>query len=141
MPELSRRLDHFGRIAQGSSRIVRVFPGIVQGLHRIPPGPCRQAGPSVTLSGETPRNAGKEPEIGKARLEPITIEGGKGTVELRPDGVIHLIWKPRVSIDVAGSRAAMATVTKVCLGLEHPMLVDMRRRMSGAVKCSPSPST
>ena len=40
------------------------------------------------------------------RLRRIAIEGGKGTVELRADGVIHLIWTPNVRIDVADARAA-----------------------------------
>jgi hypothetical protein len=53
------------------------------------------------------------------------IQGGKGTVELRADGVIHLVWKPKVTIEVTDSRAAMDTVNEISNGSEHPMLVDM----------------
>lgn len=53
------------------------------------------------------------------------IEGGKATVELKADGVIHLVWKPKVVIEEADSRAAMAAVNEVCSGSEFPMLVDM----------------
>ena len=53
------------------------------------------------------------------------IQGGKGTLELRADGVLHLVWKPGVTIEVADSRAAMDTVNEISNGSEHPMLVDM----------------
>jgi hypothetical protein len=55
----------------------------------------------------------------------IAIEGGKGSVELRADGIIHLIWTPNARIDVVDAQAAMAMVNAVCNGVEHPMLVDM----------------
>lgn len=57
--------------------------------------------------------------------DPVTITGGKGTVELRTDGVIHVIWKPEGTIDAADALAALAAVNEVCQGSEHPMLVDM----------------
>jgi hypothetical protein len=57
--------------------------------------------------------------------EPIIIQGGKGSVELRTDGVVHLIWKPQGTIEAADARAAVAAVNEVCQGSEHPMLVDM----------------
>ena len=59
------------------------------------------------------------------RMPRIPIEGGKGTVGLRGDGVVHLIWTPNARIDVADARAAMAMVNEVCDGVGHPMLVDM----------------
>lgn len=59
------------------------------------------------------------------RVGRIAIEGGKGSVELRADGVIHLLWTPHVKIDVVDARAAMAMVNEVCNGVEYPMLVDM----------------
>ena len=55
----------------------------------------------------------------------IAIEGGKGSVELGADGVIHLDWTPKVRIDVVDAQAAMAMVNEVCNGVEYPMLVDM----------------
>lgn len=58
-------------------------------------------------------------------MEPITVEGGKGTLELRGDGVIHLVWKPKVQIEAADAQAAMAAVNEVSNGMEYPMLVDM----------------
>lgn len=53
------------------------------------------------------------------------IDGGKGTVELRADGVIHLIWTPHARIEVVDAQAAMATVNDVSNATHHPMLVDM----------------
>lgn len=53
------------------------------------------------------------------------VEGGKGTVELQADGVIHLIWKPKVSIEAEDAHAAMAAVNEIAGGSEHPMLVEM----------------
>ena len=53
------------------------------------------------------------------------IEGGKGTVELRSDGVVHLIWNHDVAIEEADAKAAMARVNEICGDSEHPMLVDM----------------
>jgi len=58
-------------------------------------------------------------------LEPITVEGGKGTVELEPSGIIHLTWKTSVKIEAVDAQAAMAAVNVVADGNEHPMLVDM----------------
>ena len=58
-------------------------------------------------------------------MEPITVEGGKGTVELKADGIFHLVWKERVHIDAADAHAAMAAVNEAGKGSEYPMLVDM----------------
>lgn len=57
--------------------------------------------------------------------DPVEVDGGKGTVQLRADGIIHLIWNPSVHIEAHDARAAMAAVNKVASGLEYPMLVDM----------------
>jgi hypothetical protein len=75
---------------------------------------CRQAltwGPELLTGGDG--------------VEPIVIDGGKGTVVLGSDGVIHLVWKSNVSIDRRDSEAAMATVNEISGGSEYPMLVDM----------------
>lgn len=58
-------------------------------------------------------------------MEPVMVDGGKGTVELRSDGVIHLIWEPQVRIEQQDAQAAMAAVNAVAGGKTHPMLVDM----------------
>ncbi|WP_247048734.1 DUF7793 family protein [Arthrobacter rhizosphaerae] len=58
-------------------------------------------------------------------MEPIAIQSGKGTVELRADGVIHLVWKPRIVLEAADAHAAMAKVNEVANDSENPMLVDM----------------
>ncbi|WP_309476719.1 hypothetical protein [Arthrobacter sp. ISL-95] len=44
--------------------------------------------------------------------EPVEVDGGKGTVRLRSDGIIHLIWNPKVRIEAHDARAAMAAVTR-----------------------------
>lgn len=58
-------------------------------------------------------------------MEPIVIEGGKGTVELENNEVIQLRWKPKVRIEAADARAAMAAVNTIAQESEYPMLVDM----------------
>lgn len=57
-------------------------------------------------------------------MEAITVKGGKGTVELGADGIIHLVWNARVNIEAVDAHAAMAAVV-VGYGSEYPMLVDM----------------
>lgn len=58
-------------------------------------------------------------------MEPVIVEGGKGTVELRSDGIIHLIWEPKVRIELQDARAAMAAVNRIAGDSTYPMLVDM----------------
>ena len=58
-------------------------------------------------------------------MGPIAVKGGKGTVELKTDGIIHLVWKASVSIKVGDAEAAMAAVNEASKGSEYPMLVDM----------------
>ncbi|MDJ0459660.1 STAS/SEC14 domain-containing protein [Arthrobacter sp. NQ7] len=53
------------------------------------------------------------------------VEGGKGAVELQADGVIHLTWKPNVSIEAQDAHAAMAAVNEIAEGSEYPKLVEM----------------
>jgi hypothetical protein len=55
----------------------------------------------------------------------VEVDGGKGAVQLRSDGIIHLIWNPSVRIEAQDARAAMVAVNKVAGELEYPMLVDM----------------
>lgn len=63
--------------------------------------------------------------LGAESVEPTMVEGGKGTAALQNDGIIHLLWKPRVRIEAADAQAAMAAVNAVANGSEYPMLVDM----------------
>ncbi|MDF2051416.1 STAS/SEC14 domain-containing protein [Arthrobacter sp. Cr_A7] len=58
-------------------------------------------------------------------MEPIVIEGGKGTIELGADGIIHLSWRPGIILDSDDVHAGMATLNEICGGSEYPMLVDM----------------
>lgn len=58
-------------------------------------------------------------------MEPVVVDGGKGTVELRSDGLIHLIWEPRVRIEQEDAKAAMAAVNEIAGEITYPMLVDM----------------
>lgn len=64
--------------------------------------------------------------MGERRTEdPIHVDGGKGFVQLGSDGIIHLIWNPRVRIEAQDARAAMEAVNTAASGSEYPMLVDM----------------
>lgn len=58
-------------------------------------------------------------------MEPVIVDGGKGTVELRPDGIIHLVWEPQVRIEKEDAQAAMAAVNRIAGDGTYPMLVDM----------------
>jgi hypothetical protein len=58
-------------------------------------------------------------------LEPLVVDGGKGTVDLRSDGIIHLIWEPQVRIEIQDAEAAMAAVNRIAGDSTYPMLVDM----------------
>ncbi|TQJ68728.1 hypothetical protein FBY31_2841 [Arthrobacter sp. SLBN-100] len=58
-------------------------------------------------------------------MEPIAVDGGKGTVELGADGIIHLVWQPGIVLEGDDVHAAMARVDEISEGSEYPMLVDM----------------
>jgi hypothetical protein len=63
--------------------------------------------------------------LGEQAMEPITVDGGKGTLELGAGGIVHLVWKPGIVLDGDDVHAAMATLHEITGGSEHPMLVDM----------------
>jgi hypothetical protein len=58
-------------------------------------------------------------------MEHTDVEGGKGTVALLEDGIIHLIWNPKVKIEEEDAVAATAAVNTLAAGAEYPLLVDM----------------
>lgn len=62
---------------------------------------------------------------GLCRVKHTAIEGGKAILEVREDGVIHLIWQPKARVGVADVKAAMSTINDVCAGSPHPRLVEM----------------
>ncbi|MGX1163114.1 hypothetical protein RKD54_004023 [Pseudarthrobacter sp. SLBN-100] len=63
--------------------------------------------------------------MGEQKVEPIAVDGGKGTVELGADGIIHLVWQPGIVLEGDDVHAAMARVDEISEGSEYPMLVDM----------------
>jgi hypothetical protein len=70
--------------------------------------------------------SGSIPTMGEREIEePVVVDGGKGAVQLRSNGIIHLTWNPKVRIEVQDAHAAMAAVNEVAGGIEYPMLVDM----------------
>ncbi|MHA7167358.1 DUF7793 family protein [Arthrobacter bambusae] len=46
-------------------------------------------------------------------------------LELRTDGVVHMIWKPKGTIEASHALAAMAAVDDACRGSQYPLLVDI----------------
>lgn len=58
-------------------------------------------------------------------MDPLTVEGGKATLELRADGILNLKWVAGVRIEADDAHAAMRAVNELCGDSEHPMLVDM----------------
>lgn len=53
------------------------------------------------------------------------IEGGKATLELLPDGTLHLAWDRDCTITKADAEHAMCAVNLLAEAHGHPMLVDM----------------
>jgi hypothetical protein len=68
-----------------------------------------------------------EPENGiwGDSMERIEVNGGKATVALREDGIIHIVWNSTVKIEAVDATAAMAAANELTGGREHPLLVDM----------------
>lgn len=58
-------------------------------------------------------------------MDEKVVDGGKGTLRLREDGILHLKWEQSVQIEEVDARAAMAAVNELCGDESHPMLVDM----------------
>ena len=79
-------------------------------------------------------------------MKPITVEGGKGTVELDAEGVLHLVWNPGTVLEADDVHAAMARVNELADGAEYPMLIDIantqavsrQARSVFSVKCAAS---
>jgi hypothetical protein len=60
-----------------------------------------------------------------ANDETITVDGGRGTVELDAEGILHLVWNPETVLVADDVHAAMAKVNEVADGAEYPMLIDL----------------
>ena len=58
-------------------------------------------------------------------MKPITVDGGKGTVELDAEDVLRLVWNPGTVLAADDVRAAMAKINEVADGAEFPMLIDI----------------
>ncbi|MCU1568266.1 MAG: hypothetical protein JWQ56_3203 [Pseudarthrobacter sp.] len=58
-------------------------------------------------------------------MDSIPVDGGKGTLALREDGLLHLLWQPKSSLEESDIKAAMAKVNDVCQGRTRPLLVEM----------------
>lgn len=74
---------------------------------------------------ELPETQGRTGEAGRSHANSLTIDGTGGTVDLRTEGAVHVLWKPRGSVDADDVQAAMAAINKMCQGLELPLLVDL----------------
>lgn len=53
------------------------------------------------------------------------IGGGKATLALLPNGILHLAWDRDCTITAEDAESAMAAVNGLAGGEAHPMLVDM----------------
>ena len=79
-------------------------------------------------------------------MKPITVDGGKGTVELDAEEVLNLVWQPGTVLEADDVHAAMATVNELAAGAEYPMLIDIantqavtrQARSVFSVKCAAS---
>jgi hypothetical protein len=64
--------------------------------------------------------------LGEQKMKPITVDGGKGTVELGAEGVLHLVWKQGTVLQADDVHAAIAKINELADGAEFPMLIDMK---------------
>ncbi|MDR6987563.1 hypothetical protein J2Y66_002045 [Paenarthrobacter nitroguajacolicus] len=79
-------------------------------------------------------------------MKPITVEGGKGTVELKAEGVLHLVWKPGTVLAADDVHAAIAKINEVAGDAEYPMLIDItntqavtrQAKSAFSIKCAAS---
>ena len=67
-------------------------------------------------------------------MKPITVDGGKGTVELDAEGVLHLVWNPGTVLEAEDVQGAMARVNEVADGAEYPMLIDIANTQAVTLK-------
>ncbi|MDQ1053845.1 hypothetical protein QE394_001773 [Arthrobacter sp. SORGH_AS 212] len=63
-------------------------------------------------------------------MKPVTVDGGKGMVELADEGFLHLVWEQGTVLEAADVHAAMAKVNELADGAEYPMLIDMANTQS-----------
>lgn len=63
-------------------------------------------------------------------MEPITVDGGKGTVELDAGGFFHLVWKPGTELAAEDVHAAIQRINELADGAEYPMLIDITNTRS-----------
>lgn len=54
-----------------------------------------------------------------------SIVGGKASLRLSEDGVMHLVWQPGASLDLSDVTAAISEVNAISSGLVRPLLVEM----------------
>jgi hypothetical protein len=79
-------------------------------------------------------------------MKQMAVGGGKGTLELGAEGVLHLVWNPGTILEAADVQAAMSTINEVADGAEYPMLIDItntqqvtrRARSVFSIKCAAS---
>jgi len=57
-------------------------------------------------------------------METVAV-GGKGTIGLGTEGIIHFAWNPGIVLEADDVHLAMAKVNEIAANRELPMLVDM----------------
>ena len=63
-------------------------------------------------------------------MEPITVDGDKGTVELDAGGFFQLVWKPATALGAEDVHAAIKRINELADGAEYPMLIDITNTRS-----------
>lgn len=58
-------------------------------------------------------------------MTPITVDGGKGTIELDGQGILQLVWKPGTVLEATDVHAAIQQINVVADGARYPMLIDI----------------
>ncbi|VXC65637.1 SpoIIAA-like [Arthrobacter sp. 9V] len=58
-------------------------------------------------------------------MKPITVDGGKGTVDISAEGVLLLVWNPETVLAADDVHAAISKINEVADGVEYPMLIDI----------------
>lgn len=63
-------------------------------------------------------------------MEQETVDGGKGTIGLDGQGILHLIWGQGTVLTVQDVHAAMDKINKLAGDAEYPMLIDITHTQS-----------
>lgn len=63
-------------------------------------------------------------------MDEHVLRGGKATLRLRPDGLLHLVWQPGTQVLRADAVEVVQRINEISADRDRPLLVDMRAARS-----------